>query len=475
MKILLVEDNTGFAGDLEHALQEVHGMGEIVKSGDKETSINHLKNNLFDLVILDLSIPPSPYVEVADPEHGQAVFHEARELHPGTPIFVLTGSEIDKFSRSLARLGNQVKLWGEKAPVETLNYFRKEEVDELLSRVATMCTAVANMSNIAINTRGKDLGLTPVQLRMLKTFTKSLDCVASDVSLLSGGLSDAKVVKITAVDQNRRAQALCAAKLGHRRIISAERDAYDKHVRKLTVGACPPLFDVVEDGVGLNGSIFYTLTDSDTKSLFDRLSENPDLGIRVVHHIRHALSRWTEASAVQMITVREIRERMLAEEKMQELAARFDLSGFSDIENLKLQASASCIHGDLHCGNVLVKSSGESVLIDFGDAGPGFTGIDPITLELSLLFHPDSKKSTFREELVSNLDRWPDVENFAGNIALKSMIIACRDWAYDVAGGDMAVLAIAYAYALRQLKYETVPSELTLAFIERLAVRLRAG
>jgi DNA-binding NarL/FixJ family response regulator len=475
MKILFVEDNAGFAGDLERVLLEIPNINEIVPVRDKESAIAKLKEDLIDLIVLDLSIPPNPDTEVADPEHGQAVFHEARALHPGTPIFVLTGSEVDKFSRGLARFGNQVRLWGEQTPMETVSYFLKEEVDELIARITTMASSFAKMSAVAINTRGKDLGLSPVQVRMLKSYANSVDCVACDVSLLSGGLSDTKVVKATAVDQSRKPQALCAAKLGERSIIASEKDAYEKHVRKLAIGACPVLFSVIDDGVGLNGAIFYTLTDNDTLSLFERLAADPTMGAKVVAHVRGALTRWSEASTADMVTIGEVRSRMIDDDDAAVVAQKFDINSLRAVETLRVQASISCIHGDLHCGNVLVKSSGEAVVIDFGDAGQGFTALDPIALELSLVFHPDAKKLGLRDSLIGNLDAWPDVDRFTADCKLKPTISACRDWAHDVGGGDLAVLAAAYAYAFRQLKYETAPPNVTVRFLMKLAERIRAG
>jgi CheY-like chemotaxis protein len=474
MNILLIEDNAGFAGDLQAALSEIPQIGSITTVADKEGAVKELATDLVDLVILDLSINPSKDIEIPDPEHGQALFHQARELRPGTPIFVLTGSEVPKFSRGLAKFGNQVRLWGSTTEIETVSFFLKEEVDDLVKRVDELASLFSKMNGIAINTRGKDLGLSPVQIRMLKSYANSVACVACDVSVLSGGLSDAKVVKATAVDRNRKVQALCAGKLGQRDVITAELEAYEKHVRKLGIGACPALFCSIENGVGMNGSIFYTLTDDDTLSLFERLAANPGIGSVVVANVRKALFRWTEAATADMIPIGSIRARMIDDDAADRLSAKYDLAPLRTLEKIEVQASTSCIHGDLHCGNILVKSNNEAVVIDFGDAGPGYSCLDPIALELSLIFHPDAKKLGLRENLIDNLEAWPDVGAFAGDDGLKQMILACREWAHDIGGGDRAVLAAAYAYGLRQLKYDTVPVSITLRFLARLSELINA-
>lgn len=472
MKILFVEDNDGFAGDLEPVLRKIPGVVEVFRVVDKESAAAALRDELIDLIILDLSIPPSKMEKAHDPEHGQALFHEAREFRPGTPIFILTGAEVEKFSRGLAKFGNQVKLWGDNSEIETVSFFLKEEVDEMLGRVQTLATIFSKMSAIAINTRGKNIGLSPVQEQMLKSFTRVADGVACDVSLLSGGLSEAKVVKVSAMDKARKPQVLCAGKLGPSSVIRSEQDAYEKHARKLGIGACPPLYCAVDSGVGANGAIFYTLTDDDTASLFDRLAADPLIGPTVVGRVRAGLQRWTEAATADIVSVGDVRRRLIDDDAAAVVEAKFNISSLRAIETRPVQVSQSCIHGDLHCGNVLVKSDGDAVLIDFGDAGPGFTSLDPIALELSLIFHPDAAKLGLRDGLMKNLEAWPNVDEFVLDDRLKPMILACREWAHDVGGGDHSVLASAYAYALRQLKYETVDPATTIGFIAKLSERI---
>lgn len=475
MRILFVEDNDGFADDLTLALLDIDGVSSIDRVIDKQTAGEKLVSGLVDLIILDLSILPTPDSDAPVADHGQALFHEARASRPGTPIFILTGEEVEKFSRGLAKYGNQVMLWGATTSTETVSFFLKEEVSELLARIRDLASSFAAMDAITMNTRGKELGMTPVQTQMLKTFARSADGVACDVSLLHGGLSDAKVVKATAMDLARRPQAICAGKLGPSEVIATELSAYERHVRKLGIGACPPIYCSITDGVGQHGAIFYTLTDNDTLSLFERLSHNSEIGAIVVGNVRAALQRWSEAATADMVPLSEIRAGMIDDPDTEDVVLKFGIEKLRSIESKQIHISKSCIHGDLHCGNVLVKSDGGAVLIDFGDAGPGFTCLDPIALELSLLFHPDAQKFGLRNSLIDHLEKWPNIDIFAESDPLRNTIVACREWSHDVGGSDQAVLACAYAYAMRQLKYDTVDPAITLGFLSLLAERLAAS
>lgn len=474
MKILFVEDNESFASDLGLALQADVNVSEVVIVGDRDNAIDVLKGRLIDLVILDLSIRPSPGIDVPSPEHGQTVFYAVRSLSPGTPVFILTGSEPDKFTRDLAAYGNQVELWGDRNAVETVRYTFKEDANELLNRVSTMAASLAATNAIRINTRGKDLGLDHEQTRMLKSFARRADGVACDVVSLGGGLSDAVVFKATAKDAQGHAQAICAAKLGKNSSIAPERDAFETHVKKLAPAAYAPVYCYVDAGVGQRGGIFYTLTEPDTSSLFEFVANNPAMGADVVRRVRASLERWSDAASMVFVPISDIREEMIKGESLAAVQAEHDLADYADIEATQVHVSRSCIHGDLHCGNVLVKPSGEAIMIDYGDAGPGFTCADPITLELSLIFHPDAQKFGLHSDLTSALAAWPDTDVYASKSPLRDMVVACRDWAHDLGGSDLAVLGQAYAFGIRQLKYKTVEHDVTRGFLDAVAAKIRA-
>src|SRR5215217_1756691 len=467
MKILFVEDNDDFASDLQPNLEQIAHV-HILRAKDKVTALGLLADQLVDLVILDLSIPPEPHSDKDAPEHGQDLFYRAQDLRPNTPIFVLTGSIVHAFSRSLAKVGNQVKLWGGPTLVPTVTFFPKEEAPDLVAAVQTLAANFAEMEVVEVNTRGKNLGLSDIQARMLRTFTRNAGGESCDVALLSGGLSDAKVVKTTVFDRNRKPQGVYAGKLGSRQITAAEASAYQQHVRKLGVGACPNLVYQVEHGVGQFGAIFYTLTDQDTVSFFDKLTVQPDVGANVVRGTRQALHRWSEAATADRVSIARIRSRLLDDATAAELETKFDLGELRKIETRQIAAAQSCIHGDLHCGNILVDSNADPVVIDFGEVAPGFTALDPIALELSLVFHPDSLGFPDRDALISRLGSWWDVDVYSEKSDLQPMIVACREWVHDQSGGDLASLACAYAYAMRQLNYETVPTEATLTLLKHL-------
>ncbi|MEA1072189.1 phosphotransferase [Sphingomonas sp. LY160] len=471
MQILFVEDNETFASQIMPLLREIPDV-VVQHERSREAGSNAVIGRMFDLVILDLTIPPDDSsLEIAS-EHGQSLFHEIREFAPGTSIFILTGSEPDEFSRRLARFGENIDIWGAGNGTNTVDYFLKEEVDVLLTRVAEIAATIADTDRVELDTRGRDLDLSEKQKRILRIFARKAGGISCEIRSLSGGLSEARVLRALAKNDQGRALAICAGKLGSRAGVEEEGRAYQQHVKRLKIGAFPPVYCTIDKGVGGDAGIFYSLAE-DNETLFELLTRTPSTSVSIVKEVKAILDRWADAKEVSEVEIREVRQSRLSDDELAGLAGTHGLAEFADIEDLRIRVSRSCVHGDLHAGNILVGGRGEPVIIDFGDVGPGFTCIDPVTLELSLLFHPEALRRGFSDELRRAVELWPDVDRYVERNPLGPLIEECRDWAHDVGAGDKDVLASGYAFAVRQLKYDTVPAEVTLSLLRTICSKLR--
>lgn len=469
MRILIVEDNEKFITQIEPLLREISHVSEVLVARDRDSALEIIRTTLLDLIVLDLSIPPTAGSMAIAQEHGQFVFHYARDAARGTPIFILTGSQPDEFSRRLAKYGQQFRLWGAPEQTETVSYFIKEETGLLLERVGELAHLSAPTDAIAINTRGKELGFSAEEQRILRVFARLAGGVAVDVKLLNGGLSDSKVVQAAVKDGGGRILLACAGKMGGIDAIKVEHAAYQKYVKRLRVGTFPTQFCMIDHGVRTTHGTFYTLADN-TQPLFDVLRKVDSKNL--IERLRGGLDRWISAAQISEVAVHDIRRHLLKDNVFRQLTLDYQLDWLEQVEAVKLQASKSVIHGDLHCGNVLVGEDGSTVFIDFGDVGPGFTCLDPITLELSLLFHPEGVRQGYSAELASRIEHWPMVDTYVSECSLSGMIGACRGWAYDVGGGDLDVLASGYAFAIRQLKYRTVDPAITLTLVESIGKKI---
>jgi hypothetical protein len=60
---------------------------------------------------------------------------------------------------------------------------------------------------------------------------------------------------------------------------------------------------------------------------------------------------------------------------------------------------------------------------------------------------------------------WGDLDLYLIGCPIASFIRECREWALRVAAGNREVAASAYAYLLRQLKYDDTNKDLALALL----------
>ena len=114
MQILFVEDNSSYADTLVSAVKDKFPeiAWDIVDNSSSAEAL--LDKNYYDLIILDLCMPSVPSGLEKDVQNGQQLFYYVQRLMPGTPIYILTGSELDSFATNLLRHGERIKLWGQQ-------------------------------------------------------------------------------------------------------------------------------------------------------------------------------------------------------------------------------------------------------------------------------------------------------------------------------------------------------------------------
>ena len=83
IKILLIEDNPGDAYLIEEQLEEfANFLYEFINVGTLNEALNVLKEQTFDVILLDLALPDS---------YGFNTFLSIHNINPMIPIIILTG------------------------------------------------------------------------------------------------------------------------------------------------------------------------------------------------------------------------------------------------------------------------------------------------------------------------------------------------------------------------------------------------
>lgn len=463
MKILLIEDDVGFAESLIHRILSAAPGVKIEFCRDKLTGMNQLSSNFFDLIILDLTIPLSPNQPAMSETNGQEIFYEAIKLSPGTPIRILTSSDPDDFILDSVTAGEKVRPWG-LLKIDEIRYYKKREYSGLLADVVACYREVEEISKVEINTSGRELSLSELEVRAVKIFTRIYNGASCIIEKLSPGLSGSLILRVQVQDDQGADIVNSVAKIGTSKV-QTEMDSRE-WANRLPIGACPHILLELSRSLKNVSALFYAA--SSFKPYFELFVTHPEMTAKIVPTLNGYLDGWANSRKRGALTVSEVRRRFVTDDFLLSVVAQHGIS-VGDVENCNVMICSSIVHGDFHAGNVLVDHQSLPVIIDFGDTGEGFTCVDPIALELSLIFHPDS---TVRDQSIKNIEDWPNLENYILGHPHNDFIHACRQWAYKVGGGDKAVLAIAYAHTLKQFKYETVPASVLVSLINSIINKL---
>jgi hypothetical protein len=105
------------------------------------------------------------------------------------------------------------------------------------------------------------------------------------------------------------------------------------------------------------------------------------------------------------------------------------------------------------------------MLIDYADFGRTSCVLDPVTAELSAVFHPGAADSRGDWPSAQRISEYFDLEAYLDGCPFPNYIRTCRTWQRAV-GGDHEIAAVVLAYALRQLRYDDTHHECAQALIE---------
>ena len=463
LHVLIVEDDEDFVEELREIIENLPGDNNTRIAVSREQAYEMLKDGFLDLVILDLKLPTISGALDADPEHGHAVFNRIRVEAPGTPIFVLTGSPAEDFIGELLSNQQQIDIWSEGQKTGTILFLKKFDIDKCPEILMPVVQAIERLSEVELDRGGIDLSF--AEDRLIRIFARKFNGVRCVASGLGGGLSGARVIRLRVTDSQGVQVHDAVAKLSTLEDVRQEGDRYDNHVTRLAPVATPRKLATLEFGGHKLAGVFFGLAEGFDKSAFDIASNAPEQSESVIRNVEAAMARWIEEVPETRRSIEQIRQRVLSDESLKEVRNRFGLDWIPEFENRDIQARWGCSHGDLHGCNVLVSPEGVA-LIDYGDVCDGPASLDPVTLELSLLFHPDAPESADAWPSAEQLMGWGDLDTFLEGCSFAQFVRECRDWAQRAGAGAREVAASAYSYLVRQLKYGDTDKERALALLD---------
>lgn len=467
MKILVVEDDPEQMEFLETEIRDLLTSAEVFQARSKAETEDVIHQEQFDLAIVDLRIPSETGRVDPATSHGSAVLHSLRSQYRGLPLIIYSAyAELRDVGQTLAQAPQHDILGtGERFPL--IRWIPKDEPSVLLEYLRWLDDGIRSLESVRINYGMDVVRLGYFETRVLQLFAHRRDGRNIWVTPVPGGMAGARVMRVTVRSGANTLLADCIVKINHLSAIDDEYWRYSEHVApNLRIGDFAHHVESVQAGASHLGGLFFRVADECTQSLFGLLRRAPEAAAKVVEELEQLESHWRDYAPPEVMKVHAVRQEIIKEDELSDDYERLVPSGFK-FETTDVQVRRCTQHGDLHGGNVLVKdSTGAPVMIDYGDVGVGCSALDPVTLELSLLFHPASPLRDESWPSVEQCRAWTDLDRYLAGCPVPDFVRACRSWSYTGPTTDSEVASVAYAYAVRQLKYRDTDHERAAAIAE---------
>jgi CheY-like chemotaxis protein len=446
--VLLVEDNAESRANAEDELIRQIPDAQIVWAGDAQTAMAYLDDLPFDLAVCDLKIPARPGDLTTDESNGVSIVSSIQERHPGTPIVILSGwGTIDNTEPYTAS--------AEVLPAHGVPNLRmcqaanKGTPDGFANRLSPIRQGLANLATVhfeapddldyslkrAIAQFAADRGLSEVEV----TRAGGLSGSANAIVMLRG---EGKPVMRAFVKANDRVWLLDE--------LRRQREFVEGY---LDSSNWAHTIETLKAGLK-DRAVYFSSLASNPSTYFQIASSDEPSAVAVIEKIERALEPWQMGNE-RMISIGELRRSHITNEVVESHGV--SLEEFAALEAEGIRFRVDVVHGDLHGENVLVVEESRPLLVDFAytEVAPGV--LDPVTLEMGFLFHPESPLAA-SDDL--RLDQWAQGEYLVGD-RYAAVLKRCRDWALTGRTQE-EFFAMSYAHAMRHLK-RGIPTERVLA------------
>ena len=459
-RLLLIEDDHAEAAAIEReCCPDPDSVAfDVVNNGFEAEDA--LRTGEYDLIICDLALPADARLFEPDTAEGLRLFELIREQSQGTPVIVLSGHADLHMMQRFFQANRDGDLYGTRTEQPLVQFFPKEDLPDCVDAVRSHIARTAVLDQLELELApGLDLSLS--DQRALKIYGRRTGATRGFAQPLAGGLSDAKTLKLSLTDAAGDSTGVVVAKLGDLRSITREAERYEQVAARLPVGLGAHILYVVEAGAGRRGALIYQLADEHTTSLFGLLGSHDPNAEAPTARLRERLTEWVATAPVVVRSLSEIRRPLISDMELRDSGVPIP-----EERDVEVTIHESMAHGDLHGLNVLVNPQGEPTLIDYGEVRRANAALDPVTLELSAVFHPAMSGHLGAWPTEDQARNWLDLDGYCTGCPIEPFIRTCREWAVQVAASEEELAATAYAYAIRQAKYANPTLPLALAVAE---------
>ena len=446
-RLLLIEDDPRQATTIEQKccpdpLQAT--IDVIANAADAEIAV---EDGEYDLIICDLALPADERRLEPDTAHGLKLFKLIRDRSQGTPVIILSANADLQMMQDFFQANRAADLYGTRTEQPLVQFFEKEQLPDCVAAVQAHVARTVQLDRLELQLpSGVELSLS--DQRAVRIFGRRCGASIAVLESLDGGLSDSRTFRVAFRDQDGENTGTVVIKLGGLASVLREASRYEDVVARLPVGLGAHILFVVGAGAGKGGALIYQLADEYDSSLFQMLRDRNQAAVTAVGRLRERLHEWVRDAPTIVKPLTEIRRGLISDLKVMQAGG-----SAAPERGIEVSVQNSLVHGDLHGANVLVTQQGEPTLIDYGEVRRANSALDPVTLELSAVFHPAMAGKLGGWPTEQQCALWSDLDAYCSGCPIEAFVRACREWAHDVAAGEVEVLASAYAYATRQTKY----------------------
>ena len=452
-------------------IEEFGGSVEFVVAQTRDDALDQIGDTHYDVAVCDLKIPATTGT-APEIQHGLAVLTAIRDRCPGTPIIAFTANRTPEVMEIFLKEQRQEDYLGTLGERQMLSAIEKDELPEFLDLLHELQGEVATLEQIQIV---PSLGQHPPDgrsQRVLRLYARQRGCTIARLKPLTAGQSGVTVLRVEMEKADGSAGGSVIARLAPVAAIIEERRRYQQRVSGfLPLGSYAEIVGHVRAGATNMGGVFYQLAEN-YRPLFALLPDEDEKAAAAVRRLHEVQAPWREGAPAIDMLVADIRRELIDDGRWCASFGRcgLDADRVQAIESITVPVRRATTHADLHGENVLVDV--KPVIIDFLKVDEGPTPLDPVSLELCVLFHPHAPSWSGPWPSTGQLENWADFNAYAAGCPFPKFLESCREWAMAVARGNLDLHACRYAYVASQARFETSSRERLTALMADLPERL---
>jgi serine/threonine protein kinase len=442
---ILVEDDSEQAVFSSSVLISAGFSVTIFDSVEPTIAYIESTEDIIDLFVLDRRLPMR-IGETPSDELGDGLFSRVQSLHPDSRVIVFTGFGTLRHVQDTLQGSGLLPTSGESR-IDRVTVFEKDQSLEFSDAVEKFRALLQRMDDIEVLTMPTNLSLSQRDLRTLRRVALEYGASSMTATSLVGGLKNSGVWKC---DLRRHE--------GHFTTVVVK--CVKKQLGSPGLQGLLPRANAAMTVATLHGHMggrfvnVMQLAGTNPIGLMDVVDSDPKLAAEYAQQVLLALGEVSEVSALRVVS--EICDPLIG---WNDLTQMLESNGLSaPAGSLEATVKIGLRHGDLHPSNIMIDRE-DAVLIDFDSSDYGAASLDPVTLLISTLVHPDSPlRGASWPTSETILETYGDI-NFGIGHSHEEWFVKISTVAFERRASEREFWAISLAYAARQLRFQDVADD----------------